>query len=386
MKLSCTQENFNQALQIISHIAGRNLSLPILSNILIKASEKSIILTATNLEIGIKTQLRGKIEKEGEFTVQAKLLTDYVSLLPKQRVDLEVVEERLIASCGNYQTKINGQAASDFPLLPQVEKKNILSCPAEDLKTGLQQTLFSVSTSETRPEISGVLFFCQKDKLILAATDSYRLAEKRIVLKNSGGYTGQTVVPARTAQELIRVLSLAPAEGDLSEEDGEAKIYFSENQILFEYGEVEMVSRIIEGQYPDYQQIIPKEIKTTLKLGREDFVKVVKAASLFTKSGINDITLTVQGKELLVSSASSQTGENVIKLEAEVEGGENRVVVNYRYLLDGLQSMASTEVDLAITDNNTPCILRPSPAGSAAAEKAGLPQEEHLYIIMPIKQ
>ena len=374
MKFSCTQENLNKTLQIISHIAGRNLSLPILSNILIKAAEKNIVLVATNLEIGVRALLRGKVEKEGEFTSQAKLLNDYVSLLPKERVDLEIENERLKINCGNYQTKINGQAASDFPLLPKVEKKEPLVCAVEELKKGLQQTLFAVSTSETRPEISGVLFNCSKDKLILAATDSYRLAEKEITLKKSISFASQTIVPARTAQEVVRILSLGASESDLSEEDGEVKIYFAENQILFEYGDVEMVSRIVEGQYPDYQQIIPREAKTKLKISREEFVKVAKAASLFTKTGINDVTLEAQGKELVVSSASSQTGENMIKLEAEVEGGGNRVVVNYRYLLDGLQSIASQDVYLEITDNNTPCSLAP------------LPSEKHLYIIMPIKQ
>ena len=207
MKLSCTQENFNQGLFIVSHVASKNTSLPILNNVLIVAKEGSVNLSATNLEVGVSCTVRGKVEKEGDFTVQSRLIADYVSLLPKDRIDLETVNEgageALNISCKNHHTKINGQSASDFPLIPKIEKKDAYVINYQDFKQAIGQVVFAVSVSETRPEINGVLFDLSNNTLVMAATDSYRLAEKTVKLsQKSKGSSQQVVVPARALQEL----------------------------------------------------------------------------------------------------------------------------------------------------------------------------------------
>lgn len=376
MELSCTQENLNQGLFIVSHVASRNTNLPILSNILLQARGGVLKLSATNLEIGISCNIRGKIEREGEFTVQSKVFADYIALLPKERVDLGLENQELKIHCNNYETKIKGISAVDFPLIPEIEKKSPLICDVGDLKQALSQVAFAASLSNTRPEISGVFFGVNDNELTLAATDSYRLAEKKIKLKQGVNTENSIIVPARTIQELLRVLG-GVKRGEEGEGGGEEiEIYLADNQILFIYNNIELISRLIEGQYPDYNQIIPKEFKTDAFIGAADLINAVKSASLFARSGIYDVTLKFNpaDKEVEVGSVNSQLGENKTDIVANITGEANNIILNYRYLLDGLSNIKDGEVKISLIGSDSPCLLRP--AGD----------ESYLYIIMPIKQ
>jgi len=380
MNFSCTQENLNQGLQTVSHIAVKNTTLPILNNVLIEVKEKEIKLSTTNLEIGINCLIRGRVDKDGSYTIPAKLFSDYVNLLPNKKVDINLKEDHLNVSCENYKTKLNGQSASEFPLIPKIEREEPFVCTANEFKKALQQVIFACTTSETRPEISGVFLNFSGENLTLAATDSYRLAEKKIKINNKAKKETRVIVPARALQELIRILSGYQALGEITQEEGDGenlKVYINENQILFSYENIELVSRLIEGQYPDYKQIIPQSNKTEAVISVAELVKAVKLGSLFTKSGINDIELQIIGNDLVVSSANSQTGENEIKLNIQKNGQDNSIIVNHRYLLDGLQSIGSEEINFVMTDGNTPCVLRP---------KKPVKDFEYLYIIMPIRQ
>ncbi|MBI5766123.1 DNA polymerase III subunit beta, partial [Candidatus Falkowbacteria bacterium] len=182
MKISCTQENLNQGLMVVSHIANKNANLPILANTLIKVEEKVLTLSTTNLEIGVTIQLRSKVEDGGEFTVDGRLLTNYISLLPKERIDIELEGDNLKIECQKQKTKIKGQPASDFPLIPKIKKEKPCIINSRDFKEAILEVSFAVSTSETRPEISGVFMGFDNENLVLAATDSYRLAEKKLKL------------------------------------------------------------------------------------------------------------------------------------------------------------------------------------------------------------
>ena len=224
-------------------------------------------------------------------------------------------------------------------------------------------------------ELSGVLFSFNKEKLIIAATDSYRLAEKEVKILTNTDEEKKVIVPAKTLQEIIRILSGLRGE-ELSEGGDEIQFYLSDNQILFTIGNTEVVSRIIEGQYPDYKQIIPQKSQTTAMVNRTELIRAVKAASIFSKTGINDINIDLpMGKnKIIISSASSQSGENITELDAIVNGKDNAIVINYRYLLDGINNIDSENIKLEITDGNTPCVLKPEE------------NQDYLYIIMPIKQ
>lgn len=375
MKISSLQENLKSGLLSVSHIAGKNINLPILNNILLKAEDGNIKLVSTDLEMGIITIIRGKIEKEGSFTVDAKIISDYVSLLPNKKIDLEKKENRLVVKCDNYKTTVNGQGADEYPLIPQIDKKIYYKADIEEFKQSLAQVIFAVSNSETRIELSGVLFDFTDKALVMAATDSYRLAEKKLKITTNSKENHKIIVPAKTLQELARILSGYRAGGETAD-GAEIKFYVSDNQILFTVFNIELISRLIEGQYPDYKQIIPLKSETKVFINRPELVRAVKASSLFSKSGINDVNLDLPAdkNKLIVSSASSQAGENTVELEATVSGKDNGMVINHRYLLDGLNNIDGENIKIDIVNSATPCVLRP--------EK----DEDYLYIIMPIKQ
>ncbi|PIR13539.1 DNA polymerase III subunit beta [Candidatus Falkowbacteria bacterium CG11_big_fil_rev_8_21_14_0_20_39_10] len=378
MKFSTLQENLKHGLFVVGHIAGKNINLPILNNIMIEARKEKIKLVATNLEIGVVHNLRGKTEEEGAFTVDSKIITDYINLVPNKKVEITLKTTDLDIKCENYKTKIKGQSAEEYPLIPQVDKNNFYSAKINEFKKALAQVVFAVSTSESRMELSGVFFGFNNGHLTLVATDSYRLAEKSVVIKsnNKEKNSQSIIIPARTLQELIRILSGFKDGVDTGAGAEEIKFYVSDNQILFEIDSTELVSRLIEGQYPDYKQIIPSSPRTTITINRQELVRAVKASALFSKTGINDVNLDFpQGKnQVIVSSASGQTGESITTIEASAKGDDNSMIVNYSYLLDGLNNIETENVKIEVIDNNTPCILRP--------EKG----DDYLYIIMPIKQ
>ena len=364
MKISCTQENLSHGLNTVSHIASKNVSLPILNNVLIVAENGIIKLTTTNLEIGVNCQVRGKMEKEGKITVQARLLADYINSLPNERIDLAVEGDNLKIKCGQAQTVIKGSSTEEFPLIPKVERKKSFSLKISDLKKAITQVIYAAASDEARPEINGVFVKSAENEITFAATDSYRLAEKKVKAQKASPSNG-VIIPAKTLMELNRVLA---------EETEEIDFFINDNQVLFVFDGIEMVSRLIEGQYPEYQQIIPHGGKTKVELNTREFVKRVKTTSLFCKPGINDISLEVKKGEVVVSASNSQLGENISNLEAKIEGEENIIVFNYRYLLDGLASIESEEVILELTDNANPGLMKPK----------GL--RDYIYIIMPIRQ
>jgi len=375
MKISCTQENLNQGLAITAHITGKNNNLPILTNILFKINDKIISLAATNLEIGITTTIRGKVEADGEFTVDAKLLANYISLLPKERIDLELDGDSLRIQCAKQKTKIKTQAAADYPLIPQLKKENPHIINANSFREAITKVIIAAANSDLRPEISGVFLNFSGQQLILAATDSYRLAENKIsVSQNSkDGQENKIIAPVKTLQEISRILSVLK-ENALEETDN-LEIYITDNQIMFSYGGVDLVSRIIEAQYPEYQQIIPASYKTKIKFNTGDLIKAVKTSSLFAKSGVYDVKLDFSNpKEVVITSSSSQTGESTSIIEAEINGEGDYIVLNYHYLLDGLQNIGSDSVLMEVNDKNSMCILRPES------------DKDYFYLIMPIRQ
>jgi DNA polymerase-3 subunit beta len=377
MKIICTQENLNRSLFIVNNIAGKNINLPILNNVLIRVENKIITLSTTNLEIGVHCSVRGRIEKEGSFTVPARLLTDFISLLTKEQFELSVDNDELVITSKNHQAKIKGLPADDFPLIPQIEKKTPFICDAQEFKKAISQVVFAITINETRPEISGVLFNfnAQKATLTLVGTDSYRLAEKTLPLKKTTTTNHKIIVPLKTVQEIARILGSFKEE-DLGQENN-IEIYLSEeNQILFSVNEVNLISRVIEGQYPEYKEIIPTTFKIQAIMDKQNFINIIKTSSLFSQTGINSVNLEFlsQDQVIKVSSANLQTGEEISQLEGKIEGQDNKIALNYRFLLDGLAALTEDEVLMEVIDKDTPCLIK-SPG-----------KEDYLYIIMPIRQ
>ncbi len=382
MKFSCTQENLSQALQIVSHITVKNNSLPILNNVLLKIENKELKLVTTNLEMAINCKVRAKTEEDGEYTVPANLFNEYLSVASSGKVDVESKENGLVVQTQDSdKTLIKGASAAEFPLIPQVEKETVFGVLAEDFKKIAQQLLFAVSKNEARPELCGVLFhFNPENKpgfVICAATDSYRLAEKEVKLAAGDKYSKESrkiIIPSKALQEVLRIT--ATFHEDL-EDNPPLEMVIADNQVLFSYGPVEIVSRLVEGQYPDYRQIIPTGFKTTVEVNVADWIKRIRAASIFSNTGINGVDVKFFGgneQKAVFTSMNGQLGEHTSEMLVKVDGEDNGILLNYRYLLDGLSAMGAEEGFLKLITPDSPCVLQPKG------------REDYLYIVMPIRQ
>ncbi len=379
MKLSCTRENLYRGLAITSHVGTKNVNLPILNNVLLRADDGGLKLISTNLEIAITCNVRGKIEQQGEYTVPSKLFFDYVSLLPNERVDVDLYDDALAVSCGTSKTKIKGIPASEFPLVPPVTGGQKYSILVDDLKSALSQVLFATATNESRPELSGVFVSfgheaAGKGGVVLAATDSYRLAEVIVKLKVPTEARRDVIVPQRTLSELSRIISVF-------KEDVEApdalEVEVADSQIVFRFGTVELTSRTIEGKYPDYRQIIPTTATTEITLERSALAQAVKTVSLFSKTGLFDVAVTIDSaaNTMELSANDATRGENTAVLTGEVRGNANKITLNYRYLLDGLNAMGGEKVVLKVIDASNPCVVSPV-----------IGADKYQYVVMPIRQ
>lgn len=379
IKISTTQENLAHGLSVVSRVSGKNINLPILQNVLIKTNDANIRLSTTNLEIAINCLIRGKVDQNGEFTVPARLFSEYVGLLPSEKVDITAQGTKLTVKSGKFETELHGIPATEFPVIPEVTGGTTFVISMNELKQAIGSVIFATAQHESRPELSGVFFGFNQPQdgagtLTLAATDSYRLGETSVALSGNVSHENiSVIVPARTVAELGRIMGLAP---DQMTTATAITITVTENQIQFSTGAIELVSRLVMGHYPDYRQIIPNQFKTEAVLPREEFMKAVKAASLFSKPGLYDVRLDFgPNHPLAIHAADAQTGEYHTEVEGTVTGAENHVVVNYKYLLDGLGAVNDDEIVFKMIDAANPCLLVPKNK-----------EERYLYIVMPIKQ
>jgi len=366
-----------QGLAITSHLSGKNTNLPILSNVLLRADISGLKLTATNLEITVTCTVRGKVDQQGEYTLPSKLFSDYVSLLPNERVDLDLLDHAISIVCDKSKTKMNGLPSNEFPLVPPVTGGVTFSVPVKGLDDALGQILFAVATNEARQVLTGVSmhFDGLEKRLVLAATDSYRLGERTIPLATQAEGERRVIVPARTLAELRRIFGVLRESVEVPEN---VEVELTDSQVLFRYGTVELSSRTIEGTYPDYRQIIPKTSATEIVVNRSAFAQAIKRTSLFSKQGLFDVRIEINpaDKSVTLSATDAGRGENIVTIEGEVSGNQNFVVLNFRYLLDGVNALSSESVVLKLIDATNPCVLVPHE----------LPEENYMYIVMPIRQ
>lgn len=380
MRFTCTRDNFHKGLSFVGHIANKSVTLPILENLLIEAREGEIVISATNLEIGVQTKVRGKVDEVGSVTIPAKLLLDYISLLREEKIEVFLDDKVINISGGNYKTKIHTIPADEFPIIPILSKKESIVLSLSQMRTALSSVIFAASTDETRPELSGVYLSIGNKEIVFAATDSYRLAERKFKL-DSGSIELKSIIPLRSAHELVRIM------GDV---DGEIEVVLEKNQLMATIKDTIIVSRLIDGQYPDYSQIIPTSNLIHIEIDRQEIIDAVKIAGLFTKKGINDIEFRANIDEnmITVSTTNTQLGENVTQVAAAITGDMNtgdmgKVIFNWRYLLDGLQSISTRNVSFDLNDSSSPGIIRPVYDKDKTKKYSS---DDYLYLIMPIKQ
>ena len=371
MKIICLQENFKKGLNTVQNIIGKNLTLPILNNILLNIEKKQLKLSTTDLEIAITDYIFCKVEKEGSITLPAKTLVNFISNLPNKKIEINVKNNIAHLKCENYKSSIKGLDAKDFPIIPKVKSESILEINSLKFKNTLEQIINFVSFSDIRPEITGIFFdFSSNKKIKFVATDSFRLGEKLLDLKNKktkDNNLSSIIIPYKTAQELIRIISN-------QEEEGLVKISIENNQALFSLPKTQIVSKLIEGSYPNYQQLISQQFETTILVEREELVKAIKLSSFFS-SKINDVRLKINSKKSLIEifSQDVELGENLSELKTEVKGKDLEVIFNHKYLLDGLNSIESKKVILGFNGEVSPGIIRPEGDSTFT------------YVIMPIK-
>jgi DNA polymerase-3 subunit beta len=300
MKLQVTQENLNRALSTVARVANARNPLPVLANVLIRADNNRLSIAATNLDIAITQYVGAKISEEGSITVPARLMQDFISSLPGGVIELKLDETRLHIATDQYNSVINGIVADDFPVMPIIADGTSWSISAPILKKALQQVVFAASADESRPVLTGVLLHTVDGVLCMAATDSYRLAEKELGPNKA---SINLLIPASAMQDLLRII------GDT---DDEVKVTHDDQQVLFRVGDIELVARLLEGKYPEYRKLIPKEFAVSAKLKRSDLVNVTKVSSLFARESAGSVTIEVDeaSGKLSIRSNASQLDEN----------------------------------------------------------------------------
>ena len=362
MKLQVTQENLNKALNSVSRVANSRGTLPILANVLIKTTNNRLSLAATNLDIAITHYIGAKVSDEGSITVPARLMQDFVSSLPEGVISLDLKDSKLHVTTDKYQSVINGMVADDFPIMPAISsgKSWVIDGPA--FKKGLQQVVFAASNDETRPILTGVLLQTIDGKLHLAATDSYRLTEKQLAANKEDV---RILVPASAMQDLLRILG---------ETDDKVKVTHDEQQVLFQVGDVELVTRLVDGKYPDYKRLIPEKFATEARLKKADLLNITKVSSLFARESAGSITIELddKAKQISISSVASQLGENTATADAKVTGNGS-ITLNSRYLLDALNALDGDEVVFGFNGKLEPTLISDPESG------------DYKHIIMPLK-
>jgi len=362
MKLQVTQENLSKALGHVSRVANSRGTLPILSNVLLKTVDNRLSISATNLDIAITHYIGSKVSQEGAITVPARLMQDFVSSLPSGVIDLKLEDNKLHISTEKYQSVINGVSAEDFPVMPAIADGQDWTIPGKTLKTGLQQVVLAASSDEARPVLTGVYFHSHEGNLFIVATDSYRLAEKKL---NTTKQEINLLVPATALQDLLRIL------GD---EESDVQVTNDDQQILFKVGDVELVTRLIEGSYPDYRKLIPSNFVSSASLKRSDFVNITKVSSLFARESAGSVTINLEEgpKQASIRSIASQIGENTASASAEV-AGDGIITLNSRYVLDALNALNGDNAMISFNGKLEACLIRDPSV------------KDYTHVIMPLK-
>ena len=367
MKLSCTQENLRKGLNLVSRIVSPKITLPILNNILMETDQGRLKISVTDLEIGINIWVGAKIDEPGKITVPAKIISEFISNCDDKKIELNQNEQKLELKSDKYSVVIQGASADEFPLIPQIKEKPISSISGKILEEAIPQVIIAAAIDETRPVLSGVYFNFSKDKLKMVATDSYRLAEKSIPLEKKVEKNQSVIVPLKAVQEIGRILGSVASEN--------VKVSVSENQIRFAINEdIEIISRLIDGQFPNYETIFPDKYQTKIKIDFQDLSSALKVASLFAKEAANNINLKIgKGKDLMIFAAADQVGTSRAKARAEITGEELELSLNSKFVLDGLNAIKRGKINFDFSGKLTPAKLYPQDS------------KDYFYIVMPLR-
>jgi len=363
MKIICLKNHLREAITICEKITGKNLNLPILSHILIDGEGSELKIIATNLEQGIEMIIPGKVEKKGKITVPGNILNSLLSNISHDNITLELQNNNLIISTPNHSTLIRSQSADDFPKLPKIESNKDIFISCGDFINGLKSVLYACSNSMIKPEISSVYLHSDKSLMMtFAATDSFRLAEKKINYFFEG--FGPLLIPIKTTMEMVRIF-----DG----KEGKINITYDKNQINIESEGVKFISRLTDGMFPDYNQIIPKKFITDVVTLKEDFINSLKIAGVFSGK-LNELAVAVSASEefFTIKTANNEVGENISKIPAQITGEDIKINFNHRYIFDCLSSINSEKILLRFAGEGKPLLI------------TGTQDNNFQYLVMPM--
>ena len=373
MNFLCTKNHLLQGLQIGEFIIGNNTNLPILNNVLIQTDKTKLNLITTNLELGISLLIPAKIKKEGSLTIPIKLLGSFIRTLPNGTLEGTEHNKTLIIKTAETISKFKGEDSTNYPILPKIEKKQPVIITAKNFAYNIQKVIKATSVVHSKPELTGVYIRFASKQAIFAATDSFRLSEKKQKVEEKQEY--EFILPVKTAQEIVRIFQQ-------DESSSQLQCFITPSQALFEYlpnensliPQMQIVSRMIEGDYPDYTQIIPQTWKTKIIVSRTDFLNNIKSAGLFANK-LQEVKLHIspEQKKVNLQTQDYDMGEYKSSIPCTVEGEEQTITFNYQYLLDGLQNIDDEDVVIKIQQNDTPAIIEPQDSSG------------YTYILMPIR-
>jgi DNA polymerase-3 subunit beta len=375
MKVTVLQEDLSKGLSVVGRVVASRGQLPVLSNVLLEASGEGLRLSATNLEIGMRMGVGGKTTEDGAVTVPAKNLSEFVNSLSSGPVELQTEGDKLKIGAGKFGATFAGIGAAEFPALPERDKDAKIQGVKVERRVVEEigrEVAYAAATDESRPVLTGIRLQISGDSLVVVGTDGFRMSRKIIKFQILGG-SGQfdqldgLIIPARTILELARIV------GEGQKEKIEIEVASGSNQIIFGGDKVELISRVLEGNFPDVAKIVSTEYKSQIIVDREELVRAVRAAAIFARDNNNIIRLNVQGSMLKVKATASQTGESEIEVEVESEGEEVEIAFNYRYVMDFLNSVSDERVIMQTNGSLAPGVWR--------VEK----REDLLHLIMPVR-
>lgn len=366
MKLQILQENLSRALINASRFTSAHAQLPVLGNIMLATKKTKLQVSATNLEISILISVGAKIEEEGKITVPSKVISEAISNLDLGLIDLESQKEEFKVKTQKTNLTISGMNPSDFPKVAEsINPKASISMPRQDLLGALSTVSFATSIDETRPQLTGVLFLFDKGALTLVATDGFRLSQNKIRLSENKKLFDKVILPKSVLSEVSR----------LSPDDVDIVLNFNqdENQAVFAFTDTILSSRVIEGDFPDFTKIIPKDKNVTVFVEREDILRAVKLASTFARDSANIVKIAISKDTVEISAESSAAGSQKTKIEAKVDGSPLEIAFNYRFLEDFINAVSGPEISMELSNASAPGVFRD-------------PKDTNfLHLIMPVR-
>ncbi|MFQ5934113.1 MAG: DNA polymerase III subunit beta [Dehalococcoidia bacterium] len=376
MKVSCLQENLSEGLNIVGRAVATRTTLPITNNVLIATDEGRLKLSATNLEIAITAWIGAKVEEEGVITVPARLLSEFVSSLPNEQIDLALPERSssLNIKCARFEARITGTDAEEFPPIPTVTEGLAAEIEPEVLHAAIQNVVFAAATEDSRPVLTGVQMELKEDSMVLAAADGFRLAVHQATLGKKVPEETSVIIPGKTLSELNRLI------GD-QEELVSLMVNPGKSQVLFRLQNLEIVSQLIQGTFPNYGQLIPKDYVTRATVDVAEFARATRAASIFARDGSGIVRIQMSAGEgdgtgkMSVAARSEEVGDDLGEIDATVEGEPAKIAFNSKYLTDVLNVLAKGQIALETSSPSSPGVLRPlsPPEGTS-----------YVHVVMPM--